>query len=62
MEKLLSRKFIVTILVFLASFALVLTRQLEAQKWFEWAVGLVAVYSIGNIGSTVANKLGQSEE
>lgn len=53
MKELLSRKFIITVLVALMSYALVWSGKLDAKSWFEWAVGLVAVYS----GANVLNKL-----
>jgi len=56
MNNLKSRKFIITILVLVLSFGLVITKQLEAKTWFEWAVGLVALYSVGNTASKIISK------
>ena len=56
MNNLLSRKFLITLLVLVLSFILVVTKQLESKSWFEWAVGLVAIYGVVNVANTKLSK------
>lgn len=51
-----STKFWTTVGVLILSYALVWAGKIEAMSWFEWAIGLVGIYSIANVANHVVGK------
>ncbi len=58
LEKFGGRKFIFGILGVVLSFILVLMGKLNADAWATFIEVIGGTYVIGNVGATVANKLG----
>jgi len=58
MEDLLSRKFIFALLALVLGFVLVLTNKVPAGDFLNFVQVIGGIYVIGNLGATVANKLG----
>lgn len=51
MNELVSKKFILSVLVISLSFALVVMKMLDAQVWLALALGVSGIYSYANIQS-----------
>ena len=49
MNSLLSRKFILTVLVLLLSYGLVFAGKLDSKTWFEFATIGIGLYSTANV-------------
>lgn len=48
MDNFKSTKFVLTVLVMLLGYGLILVGKLDPIKWFEFAVGTLAIYSTAN--------------
>ena len=49
MDNFKSTKFVLTVLIMLLGYGLVFASKLDPQKWFEFAVGTLAIYSTANV-------------
>jgi len=56
MEKLLSRKFIMTVGLVVLSYVLVLVNKMTAKEWIEFSMVIAGIYTFGNVGSKFAAK------
>ncbi len=59
---LLSTKFLFAVLIVVLGFVLVLMRQLTAQVWVTFALGVGSVYVIGNVADKYVTQSSVQEE
>jgi hypothetical protein len=51
MEKLISRKFIMTVGLVVLSYILVLVGKMTSKEWIEFSMVIAGIYTFGNVGS-----------
>lgn len=61
MSDLLSRKFIYAILAIILGFILVVLKEVTGDTFLKFVEIVGGLYILGNVSSTVANKLGKDE-
>lgn len=53
---LLSRKFLLSLLLIVLSFVLVLVGKIEAKDWLDFSIFLSGIYTVGNVSSKFVKK------